>query len=84
MYTTQVRNGAQISYIDNTPYYDFDYQNYNFLQTPVTLQSVCFTIQEIIFFLLLFLIKGDTIYTSCTYSTSSVTSYVFVIFYCYF
>ena len=44
MYTTQVRNGAQIAYIDNTPYYDFNYQNYNFLQTPVTLLSVFFEI----------------------------------------
>jgi hypothetical protein len=58
MYTTQVRNGAQISYIDNTPYYDFEYQNYNFLQTPVTLQSVGFTFHEIIFFSIIFFIKG--------------------------
>ena len=40
MYTTQVRNGVEIAYIDNSPYFDFNYQTVNYLQTPIVLQPV--------------------------------------------
>ena len=80
VYTTQVRNGAQIAYIDNEPYYDFNYQNFNFLSTPVTLLPASLKIIKILSFLILLLIKGDTIQTTCVYTTSSSTSYVVVFF----
>jgi hypothetical protein len=38
VYTTLIRNGAEIQYISNNPYYDFNYQNLNFLQNPITVK----------------------------------------------
>ena len=40
VYTTLVRNGVEIEYITNSQYYDFNYQNLNYLLTPVTVKHV--------------------------------------------
>ena len=40
MYTTVVRNNTEVAYITNNKNYMFNYQNYNFLQNPVTLKKV--------------------------------------------
>ena len=40
LYTTIVRDGKEVDYITNNKYYDFNYQNYNFLSRPLTLRKV--------------------------------------------
>ena len=41
MQTTIVRDGKEVAYLANNKYYNFNYQYYNFLTTPVTLKKVC-------------------------------------------
>jgi hypothetical protein len=40
LYTTIVRDGKEVAYLANNKYYNFNYQYYNFLTTPVTLKMV--------------------------------------------
>ena len=40
LYTTLIRDGKEIAYLANNKYYDFNYQYYNFLSTPVILKQV--------------------------------------------
>ena len=35
-----IRDGKELGYITNNRYYDFNYQYYNFLTTPMTLKKV--------------------------------------------
>ena len=51
-----------------------------FYKHPSLYNQLVLHFMKLFFSQLYFLLKGDTIYTSCTYSTSSVTSYVLVIF----
>ena len=39
-YSYIIRDGKEIAYISNNKFYDFEFQFYNFLQEPVTLQKV--------------------------------------------
>ena len=40
LYTTLIRNGQEIAYLANNKYYDFNYQYYNFLSKPISIQPV--------------------------------------------
>ena len=40
LYTTLIRNGQEIAYLANNKYYDFNYQYYNFLSKPISIQQV--------------------------------------------